>query len=394
MDNGKERLRVLHVTPAYYPATYWGGPITSLYELCNALAVRDDVQIRVLTTDSAGPKLSQRIAWNRRPSWYEPGYEVFFHRRIAGADFAPGMFAQLVALVRWADVVHLTGVYSPPTIPTLTLAALLRKPVVWSPRGALQRWEGSTRRKLKEFWDGICTVLAGLGSCVLHVTSEGERRESTERIPTATVATIPNGVTVPPLEGQRKWRPGGRLRLLFIGRLHPIKGIENLFGALKLLPSEVLLTVCGTGDPNYVSVLEERVRDLGLAGRIAFKGHVTGKAKNLAFMHADVCVVPSYTENFGMVVVEALAHGVPVIASRGTPWPQIEAHGCGYWVDNDPRSLAEAICRISREDLVAMGERGRRWMERSYSWSAVAEQMVALYRRSIQSNGRTATLPL
>ena len=387
MDNGKERLRVLHVTPAYYPATYWGGPITSLYELCNALAVRDDVQIRVLTTDSAGPKLSQRIAWNRRPSWYEPGYEVFFHRRIAGADFAPGMFAQLVALVRWADVVHLTGVYSPPTIPTLTLAALLRKPVVWSPRGALQRWNGSTRTVAKGLWDSVCNAFVNrLTACVLHVTSQRERDAAAKRIPRADVTVIPNGVSVEPRDAARAWRPEGMLRLLYLGRLHRIKGLENLFRALVSLPKEVELTVCGTGDRRYVTELRALVAALGLEGRVNFKGEVTGPGKAQAFREADICVLPSYSENFGMVVAESLAHGVPVITSRATPWAGVEEHRCGCWVENDPESLADAILRISKEDLPAMGERGRRWMEKEFSWSSTAERMVALYRKLTQTS--------
>jgi glycosyltransferase involved in cell wall biosynthesis len=93
-----------------------------------------------------------------------------------------------------------------------------------------------------------------------------------------------------------------------------------------------------------------------------------------------VCVVPSFSENFGMVVAEALATGVPVIASTGAPWSEIERHGCGFSVENDPQSLVEAINRISSVPLAAMGKKGRVWMEREFTWPSVAQRMNEVYR--------------
>lgn len=126
-------LRVLHVTPAFYPATFWGGPIFSLYGLCNALVAIPGVAIRVLTTDSAGPRTRDRLQHGSSPVRYPGGYQVHFSRRIFGADISPALVANLWSMVAWSDVVHLTAVYSSPTFPTLFAARLLRKPVVWSP---------------------------------------------------------------------------------------------------------------------------------------------------------------------------------------------------------------------------------------------------------------------
>ena len=91
-------------------------------------------------------------------------------------------------------------------------------------------------------------------------------------------------------------------------------------------------------------------------------GHVDGEDKLEAFMRADACVIPSFTENFGMVVAEALAHGVPVVTSRGTPWSDVEKHGCGLWIDNKPRAIADAIRSLRAMDLRAMGNKGRDWI--------------------------------
>ena len=123
-------LRILHITPAYYPATYWGGPIYSLLRLSEGLAKLDSVVLRVLTTDSAGPSVGDRVTVSRIPMRTWTGYEVYYCRRVCGVAISPGLLVKMWPLIRWSDVVHLTGTYSFPTIPTLLVCRLLRKPVV------------------------------------------------------------------------------------------------------------------------------------------------------------------------------------------------------------------------------------------------------------------------
>jgi glycosyltransferase involved in cell wall biosynthesis len=122
------------------------------------------------------------------------------------------------------------------------------------------------------------------------------------------------------------------------------------------------------------------VEKLGLQQRVRFAGYADEAVKLMGFMEADVCVVPSHTENFGLVVAEALAHAVPVIASTGTPWRELQERGCGFWVDNSPERLAAAIDEIARCDLPLMGQRGREWMQREYKWEAIAARTFELYR--------------
>lgn len=387
-------MKVLHVTPAYFPATYWGGPIYSVYGLSNALAKIDGVEIKVLTTDSAGPKLSERISNVSFPEQFDAGYKVYYCKRWMAASVSPGMFIRLIPMVRWADVVHLTGVYSPPTIPTLFVCRLLGKPIVWSPRGSLQRWEGSTRPKIKVFWEWICNCLVKQGACILHATVNAEAIDSRLRISKAVVAVVPNGVVIPERLEKRKWKPNGQLRLLYIGRLHPIKGLENLIQALAILPENIMLTICGTGEPSFKASLYNLIEKAGIEERVEFKGHVSDDGKRRAFKNADVCVLPSFSENFGMVVAEALAHGLPVIAGKGTPWPEVEKHHCGYWVENDPTTLADAIINMSTQDLEKMGKSGRDWMKAEYGWQSIGVQMFLLYQRMISKVGLNEEKPV
>lgn len=377
-------MRVLHVVPAFFPATYWGGPIYSLYGLCNALALQSGLEVRVLTSDAAGPKRSQKVDVPRYPAEYSPGYKVYFCRRTAGASFAPRIFAEMPGLIRWADVVHVTAVYSSPTIPALLLCRALGKPVVWSPRGALQRWQASTRPWLKASWDAVCRSLIVPARTVIHATSEAEAKAARRRMPRSRIEIVPNGVDLPELSESRQWIPGGELRLLYLGRLHPIKGIENLLRGLASLDDmSVSLRICGTGESSYVEALRALVQSLGLQGRVTFVGEITADEKGAAFQSADICVVPSFSENFGMVVAESLAHAVPVIAARGTPWAGLEERMCGAWIDNSSASLGGTITAMRREDLQAMGLRGRAWMRESFGWLRAAERMASVYRELV-----------
>ena len=379
-------LRILHVTPAFYPATYWGGPIFSMYGLNNALAALPHVTLNILTTDSAGPMPKHRLAVTEFPMRYPSGYDVYFCRRLFGMFISPGLLLRLGRMVRAADIVHLNAVYSWTTIPTLIACRLFHKPLVWSPHGALQRWERSTRTTLKVIWERLCLTVAP-ERLVLHTTSAQEAEASRARFRGVEVIVIPHGIDIP----QHVAHVSGTdtIRLLYLGRLHPIKGIENLLHACAILDAHGLswsLTVAGPGDTRYTADLVAKIGRIGLRvsdkaspRHVAMIGEVSESAKKGLFENADMVVVPSYTESFGMVVAEALAHGVPVVASTGTPWARIDEIGCGLCVDNDPETLAKAMEQMSRLPLRMMGDRARDWMERQFSWSDRARDMMKLY---------------
>jgi glycosyltransferase involved in cell wall biosynthesis len=381
-------LRVLHVSPSFYPAGHYGGPTQSSYGLCNAVAKMPGVELRVLTTDSDGPR---RIDFKSFPVKFLEGYGVYYCRRWFGADIAPRMFWRLPRMIRRAEVVHLTAVYSPPTIPTLFLCRLMGKPVMWSTRGALQSWRERTRKNLKSVWEKACDLFCSPERVMLHVTSEPERVASVERIKHASAVVISNGIESPMMNGNQAPRTDDSLRLLYLGRLHPIKGIENLLKAMTTMTNGVTLSVCGEGEADYQSHLKSLAAELDLTTRVTFHGRVDGEAKERQFADADLCVVPSFTENFCNVVAESLVRGVPVVASKGTPWARVMEIDCGLWVANDAATLASAIRQMQAMPLREMGERGRQWMQREFSWPNVAAQMIQQYETLIATNRKHAT---
>ncbi|HZW23953.1 MAG TPA: glycosyltransferase [Gallionella sp.] len=359
----------------------------TVYALNNALSRIPGMALRTLTTDAAGPAAQQRLEPAQLEGLYR-NQDIRMHRRIAGASVSLGMLGELPSLVRWADVVHLTAIYSFPTLPTLLLCRLFGKPVVWSPHGAVQdafEWEGTKRKSMKRIWEMACNALLLSRSARLHVISERERTSTQARLPRAGAFIVPNGVEIPDELPQREWLPRGVLRLMYLGRLSQKKGIENLLHAIARHDDPSLsLSIYGGGEADYVTCLHDLAGKLGILNRrVFFAGHVDGADKSRAFLQSDVCIVPSHTECFCMVVAESLAHGVPVIASHGTPWAEVETEGCGLWVDNAPESLLAAIERIRGMDLAEMGQRGRSWMKRDFTWEVAAARMADIYRKLV-----------
>jgi glycosyltransferase involved in cell wall biosynthesis len=288
-------------------------------------------------------------------------------------------------MVGWADAVLLTATYSFPTIPTLLTCRLQDKPLIWSPRGALQashEWDGARRRSLKRGFERLCALVKPR-RCIFHVTAEVERLASLTRFPACDAAVIPNGVETPENLPPREWKPNGVLRLMFISRLDPKKGLERLLAAMPRLGDNTTLDVYGTGEPSYAQSLKKIAEDLEISHRVRFWGHVDGERKLAAFMGADLFVFPTHSENFGMVAAEALAHGVPAVVAHGAPWEDLDARGCGRWISNDVSTLAATIEELRGADLAAMGRRGREWMLADFVWEHRAREMKDLFQKLI-----------
>jgi glycosyltransferase involved in cell wall biosynthesis len=136
------------------------------------------------------------------------------------------------------------------------------------------------------------------------------------------------------------------------------------------------------------------VRELGLQDSVVVTGEVQGEMKDALLANADVFVLPSYSENFGIVVAEAMAWGRPVITTTGTPWQEVPEVGAGWWVEPEEEPLAEALAEAMDkrpQELGAMGAKGRALVEERYTWVAPAERLVRAYERILATADRRKT---
>jgi len=171
---------------------------------------------------------------------------------------------------------------------------------------------------------------------------------------------------------------------LFVGRIYPVKGLPMLVEAwAKVRPVGWKMKIVGPDEAGHLAEVRDLVRKCKLEAEFEFTGSLEGDALRQAYQDADLFILPSHTENFGMVVAEALSHGLPVIATNGTPWKGILDQACGWWPEISSDGIADALraaTSLDPTELRAMGARGRQWMQRDFSWEHVASKMAELYR--------------
>ncbi len=281
------------------------------------------------------------------------------------------------------DLYHTNGLWMDVNHATCAHARKIGKPYIVSLHGMLYP-EALTRSAWKK------KLMLALGhkkdiafaSCI-HATCVQEMEYYRALGYTNPVAIIPNPVGVPDYLSSIQ-RSNDCFRIGFLGRIHPRKHVHDLITAWSCMGDFVKegeLLIIGQGDDDYMNQLHTQVAQNGLRN-VRFAGFLSGKDKFEALASLSGLFVPSDFENFGMIIPEALLVKTPVMASLGTPWEELNTHCCGWWRDNSVESLCACIReaqRLSNEELLAMGERGKQLILNSYSSTKVAQMMTTLY---------------
>lgn len=309
--------------------------------------------------------------------------ELVIHLRPVGVNVSRSSGQEAAGL---PDIVHLHGIWSPRLAERFMAWRKRGVPCVVSPHGMLEPWALSHKWfKKKVAWLFYQNRLLNR-SAVLHGTSEREVRQFKSLGIKPPAALIPWGVTMPlPNRNSEFGIRKSKIRTaLFVGRIYPVKGLPMLVEAwAKIRPAGWKMRIVGPDEAGHLAEVKALIRQAGLEAEFEFAGPLQGEALHEAYDQASLFILPSFTENFGMVVAEALSHSLPVLTTTGTPWCNLPGRGCGWWVTPAMDQIAKALSAataLDDETLQAMGAKGRDWVACEFSWPRVATSVEQLYQ--------------
>ena len=356
-----------------------GGPTFGVAGLCEATAHAGISQL--LMTVEAPQGEEEKLP---APGAVETIRARGFHSKALRLTYSPGFRRELLQRCRehGIEIIHNHGLWSQPNHAAARVARQLEIPLVVSTHGMLAAWalQHKAWKKKLGWW---AYQKADLEQArVIRATAEPEALAIRKLGFHQPIALVPNGIEFPartePVNGK------GAHVLLFVGRLYPVKGLLNLVKAWAAVrPQGWRCVVAGPDEAGHKREVEAAVSDAGLGNAFSFPGAIDGDAKWDLYRSADLFVLPSFTENFGLVVAEALACGVPAITTKGTPWECLPVRDCGWWVDIGVEPLSAALKEATGATDARrreMGLRGRQLVEERYAWGPIGKTMAEVYQ--------------
>ena len=306
------------------------------------------------------------------------------------------------------DVLHLHGPWDRANLQLARLALQGRRPYVITPHGMLDDWSMGQKRFKKRIYHWLWGHRLLAGAAFVHCTAEGERDQAARWFGPGRAAVLPYMVDLDPY----RQLPGPDLarcrfaaaavcepRILLLSRLHVKKGVELLIKAAAMLRDRRIgfkLLLAGPGEPAFVARCHSLVRQLDLTEQVAFLGMVDGQEKLSLYQAADLFVLPTHQENFGIVLLEAMACRTPVITTRGTDiWAELEAGGAVI-VERTPETIAAAMAQLLQDPAQRrqLGDRGRRHIFNLLEPRRLGARYDQMYAAACRSNsGRTVAAP-
>ena len=285
------------------------------------------------------------------------------------------------------SVVHDHGLWLATNRATAAVARRMSTARIVSPRGMLSQWSMNNGRWKKRIAWWLFQHRDLLTATAFHATGHQEAEDLRALGFEQPIAVIPNGIVFPDVMPQPEDN-GDTTRTkkcLFLSRIHKVKGLLNLLHAWKDAAQNEnwKLILAGPDENGHQRDVRQLANSLGLTDQIEFAGPVTDQEKWQLYRDSDLFVLPSFSENFGIVIAEALAAGLPVITTTPTPWEALKERNLGWWVDPEIPALTDALraaIQLSDSERVAMGNAGAVWATQQFGWDGIAEQMIEFYQ--------------
>jgi len=397
-------VKILMVTPFYYPAVKYGGPVFCQSALDRQLAAKG-VQVDVLTTVGGLPDPSRYTlgVWTEEDGVRVKRYRYFGYEHYT---FSPGILAALMAEGGNYDLIHVSSVWNFPTVAAALAAAVHRVPYVVTPHGTLYRETISLKsRRLKLAYFHLVSRLCLERAAAVHFTTEDERANVTSYLGLrATPLLVPNGVDLAPFRSlpergsfvTRHPELQGKRYILFFGRITKKKGLDILvraFAALCRSRDDLSLVIAGPDSEGYGAAVRALVEEEGVGERTVFTGMLSGEERLSVLVDCEAFVLSSYSENFGMSVVEAMACGAPVlISNRVGVYREAEAHRAALVTEPTAAAVHAGLATLVGDAEVRrrLARNGRRMVEELYDIDKVADAMIGGYLSIIDRAPATA----
>lgn len=293
---------------------------------------------------------------------------------------------EFLAVLKELDpvVFHVNSCWTPVSSLTAMWAKKAGYKVIYTPHGMLEPYAIKRHYWTKKLPAILLYQRRGLAVAdLIHATADTEKENLLKLGWNKNVAVIPNCVQIDNISVKTSWER--KKNVLFLSRVHPKKGVNFLIEAVAKLKNEFTgytVTIAGPGENSYVDSLKTFAKAKGVDEMFDFIGPVFSDRKWKLYKLADLFVLPTYSENFGIVVPEALASGTPVITTIGTPWEELNSEHCGWCTEIGTGGLTKALkefVQCSDSDLEAMGRRGRKLVEDKYASEAVSKMFEKMY---------------
>lgn len=431
-------IKLLHISPSYYPAFRFGGPIQSVHLLNKAL-VKKGVKVDVLTTnaglaqeqrkkikdkskeilrtssldspDRSGQAASRRDRQGDTNGWVDPsslnnadkaetsglrvkyldfvGYEHY--------NFSLQMVKEIWKVIDDYDLVHITAVWNFPVLAGVLISIIKKKPYIISPRGTIYKETIELKStSIKKIYFNLFAKQYINKASAIHFTTKDEQEKVTKYLGiTAPSFVIPNGVDISSiaLSAESKARIIDKKYILILGRIDKKKGFDILipvFANIIKKFNDLILVIAGDRETPYTHAVKQMIEDmsqqtgLNISNNIIFTGQVTGDNKWALYKNALMFVLPSYSENFGMSVVEAMACGCPVVISDKVGiYKEVEDNNAGVIVNTTAESVEEGILKLLNDEKLreTISHNGKAMVEEYYDIDKVADEMIEVYER-------------
>ena len=391
-------MKILHVTSTLSPR--FGGPTVVINEMARYEA-KAGLDVTVISTNADYPEGLLDVPTDM-PLYIEGVRYEFFPVQFRPLLVSLPMAVALKQRISAYDIVHIHGLYRFPPTFSASLCRLRGRPYIIRPHGSLDPYlykQSSRSLAAKRLYERLFDLPNLNGASAIHYTTQAERSRARYLHLRSPALVLPNGLDRQRFEHlpapgllRRRFNLEGKEIVLFLGRINFVKGLDLLINAFARVAKDhpnAVLVIAGPDNDGYGRKVRNWITRRGIETRVFWQEMLLGTQVLQAYVDADLFVSASYSENFGMTVLEAMACGVPVVISNQTKiWQEVEKAEAGLVVPCRAYDLARALDHMLRnpEKRKKFGENGRSFVRSKFAWECVVKQLVRSYRAIVSSD--------